>query len=82
VAQKKWAAYSKYRNSMLLKTNHSAAPWKVVHANNKKLAHLNIIRDILSKVNYPNKNKKLLQLDADIICTWKAGATKLPPLEK
>jgi len=82
VAQKKWAAYSKYRNSMLLKTNHQAAPWKIVHANNKKLAHLNLIRDLLSKINYPNKNKKILQLDADIICTWEAGATKLPPLEK
>jgi hypothetical protein len=67
---------------MLLKTNHSAAPWRVVHANNKKLAHLNLIRDLLSKINYPNKNKKLLQLDADIICIWKAGANELPPLEK
>jgi len=82
VAQKKWAEYSKYRNSMLLKTNHQAAPWKVVHANNKKLAHLNLIRDLLSKINYPNKNKKLLQLDADIISTWKPDAAELPPLEK
>jgi len=82
VAQKKWAAYSKYRNSMLLKTNHASAPWTVVHANNKKLTHLNVIRNLLCKINYPNKNKKLLQLDADVICTWKPGANGLPTLEK
>jgi len=82
VAQKKWATYSKYRNNMLLKTNHSSAPWTIVHANNKKLAHLNLIRDLLSKINYPNKNKKLLQLDADIICNFKPDSTELPPLEK
>ena len=82
VAQKKWALYSKYRNSMLLKTNHISAPWKIIHANNKKLAHLNVIRDLLSQINYPNKNKKILKLDPDIICTWKPGASELPALEK
>ncbi|WP_281971372.1 MULTISPECIES: polyphosphate kinase 2 [unclassified Polynucleobacter] len=82
VAQKKWGTYSKYRNSMLLKTNHISAPWNIIHANNKKLAHLNVIRDLLSKINYPNKNKKILKLDPDIICTWKPGAAELPALEK
>ena len=82
VAQKKWAAYSKYRNSMLLKTNHISAPWNIIHANNKKLAHLNVIRDLLSKINYPNKNKKILKLDPDIICTWKPDSKELPRLER
>jgi polyphosphate kinase 2 len=82
LAQQKWAAYSKYRNSMLIITNHLSAPWRVVHANTKKMAHINLIRDLLSKINYPNKNKKILKLDPDIICTWEPNSKDLPRLEK
>lgn len=66
-AQKKWNAYSTYRNAMLLKTSTAEAPWTIVRANNKKQAHLNLIRHLLLRLNYAGKNKRLLKPNADII---------------
>jgi polyphosphate kinase 2 len=81
-AQKKWDAYSKARDQMLKKTNTSDAPWTVVCANDKKLAHLNLIRDLLSRVDYPDKDKKILKVDPQIVLTWSADSKKLPKLSK
>jgi polyphosphate kinase 2 (PPK2 family) len=69
-AQKKWNAYSTYRNAMLLKTSTVEAPWTIVRANNKKEAHLNLIRHLLLQVNYAGKNKRLLKPNADVIFTF------------
>jgi polyphosphate kinase 2 len=78
-AQKKWSAYSKCRNDMLLTTSTSRAPWTIVRANDKKLAHLNLIRNLLSRVSYPKKNKDLLKADKSIIFEWNG---KISDLEK
>jgi polyphosphate kinase len=69
-AQKKWNAYSTYRNAMLLKTSTAEAPWTIVRANNKKQAHLNLIRHLLLQLNYAGKNKRLLKPNTDIIFTF------------
>jgi polyphosphate kinase 2 len=69
-AQKKWKAYSTYRNAMLLKTSTAEAPWTIVRANNKKEAHLNLIRHLLLQINYADKNKRLLRPNADIVFTF------------
>jgi polyphosphate kinase len=69
-AQNKWKAYSTYRNAMLLKTSTVEAPWTIVRANNKKEAHLNLIRHLLLQVNYGGKNKRLLKPNADIVYTF------------
>jgi polyphosphate kinase 2 len=47
VAQKKWKAYSKARDEMLLRTNAPNAPWMVVHTDHKKEARLAVIRHML-----------------------------------
>lgn len=77
-AQKKWLAYSKARDTMLKHTNTSAAPWTVINANDKKLAHLNLIRDLLIKMPYPNKNVKLLKVDSEIVISWPCNSKKTP----
>ena len=69
-AQKKWNAYSTYRNTMLLKTSTAEAPWTIVRANNKKQAHLNLIQHLLLRINYAGKNKRLLRPNEDIIFTF------------
>ncbi|CAM3643652.1 polyphosphate kinase 2 [Polynucleobacter antarcticus] len=79
-AQKKWLAYSKARDAMLLRTNCISAPWTVVDANDKKLAHLNLIRNLLSNMSYPNKDRKLLKIDPSIVKNWPSTSKKLPPL--
>ena len=79
-AQKMWNAYSEARDEMLKKTSSSDAPWTVINANDKKLAHLNLIADLLSRVNYPDKNKKILKMDPKIVLAWPANSKKLPKL--
>ena len=81
-AQKKWNAYSEARDLMLKHTSSSDAPWTVISANDKKLAHLNLIRDLLARVTYPNKDKKLLKIDPNIVLSWPANSKKLPKLYK
>ena len=80
-AQKKWLAYSKARDAMLKKTNNSDAPWTVIRANDKKIAHINLIQHLLTTLSYPNKNKKILKFDPQIVVQWPSSATKLPWLE-
>jgi polyphosphate kinase 2 len=78
-AQKKWSAYSKCRNDIFLTTSTNRAPWTIIRANDKKLAHLNLIRNLLSRVSYPKKNKDLLKTDKSIIFEWNG---KISDLEK
>lgn len=79
-AQKNWQAYSTARDLMLKKTNSLEAPWTVIQANDKKLAHLNLIRDLLSRLSYPQKDKKILKVATKIVVTWPANSSKLPKL--
>ena len=81
-AQKLWDAYSAARNQMLKQTSSALAPWTVISANDKKLAHLNLIANLLSRVNYPDKDKKILKIDPKIVLTWPANSKKLPKLFK
>lgn len=74
VALKKWKAYSQARDEMLLHTHSDAAPWHVVRADNKRLARLNVIRDLLSRIDYAGKNQALIQPDTDIVFEFSADA--------
>jgi len=66
-AQEHWDDYSKARDDMLIQTHSRYAPWVVVDANDKHEARLNIIRDILSRVDYKGRHKKLKPPDPAIV---------------
>jgi polyphosphate kinase 2 len=63
VAIKHWRAYSKARDAMLMRTHTKVAPWHIVRADNKMLARLNLMRHILSRLQYSGKKIKLVQPD-------------------
>lgn len=67
VALKHWKAYTRARDDMLLRTHIPIAPWRIVRADNKKLARLNLIRDMLSRLHYGGKNTRLAQPNLDIV---------------
>lgn len=67
VAIKKWKDYSDARDAMLMRTSHDAAPWYVVKADRKKIARLNVIRHLLSGLEYRGKDSKLLKVDPSIV---------------
>ncbi len=66
VALKRWSAYSAARDAMLLQTHTTAAPWRIVRAGNKRLARLNLMRDILSRLHYAGKRTRRVEPDPDI----------------
>ncbi|WP_296706009.1 polyphosphate kinase 2 [Rhodoblastus sp.] len=54
-AVKRWKLYSEARNDMFARTHSVFAPWIIIKADDKKAARLNIIRDLLSRCEYPGK---------------------------
>ncbi|CAM3792084.1 polyphosphate kinase 2 [Roseateles saccharophilus] len=77
VAQKKWKAYGKARDAMLRHTHHAAAPWAVVRADDKEQARLNLMRHVLRRLHYPDKNPELLAVDEAVVLDWAVDAA--PP---
>ena len=61
-----WKAYTDARNAMLLRTHTTLSPWQIVHADNSRLARLNLIRKALAKLHYEGKNHDVVQPDPDV----------------
>ncbi len=72
VAVKHWKAYSRARDEMLTRTHIEVAPWRIVHADNKRLARLNLMRDILSRLHYAGKKDTLIRPDPEIVFEFSA----------
>ncbi len=66
-AQKLWKEYSEARNLMFLNTSHPDAPWTILDANDKKLARIELMKHLLSKLDYPDKDETLLSADEKLI---------------
>lgn len=57
--------YSKAKLEMLSRTHTPYSPWIIVDANDKKRARINIIRDILSHIEYEGKENASVALAPD-----------------
>lgn len=71
-AIKKWKPYSLARNEMLARSHTTMAPWTIVRANDKYLTRLNVIKDLLSRLNYADKDERLVLPDPRVILTYDA----------
>jgi polyphosphate kinase 2 len=69
-----WKDYSKARDRMFARTHAAISPWTVVRADDKDHARLNIIRDLLWRLEYPDRPKKLQRPDPEIVFTYDASA--------
>ncbi len=67
VALAHWDAYTQARDAMLLRSHTAAAPWLIVRTDSKRHARLNLIRDILSRLDYAGKRQAFVQPDRDIV---------------
>jgi polyphosphate kinase 2 len=67
VALKYWNAYSKARDEMLARTSTAAAPWTIVGADDKHRARLNIIRDLVGRIECPGIGKHIGVPDPGIV---------------
>jgi len=68
-SHKKYEEYQKAKEDMFLATHTAYAPWITVNANDKKRARLNIIRDILSQIDYEGKDEDIVA-DSEIISMY------------
>ncbi|TWF53163.1 polyphosphate kinase 2 [Neorhizobium alkalisoli] len=59
-ALNKWPDYTAKRDRMLRDTHTKQSPWTVVLSNDKRRAHLNVIRHILLSLDYDGKDKKAI----------------------
>ena len=81
-AIKFWKQYSMARNEMLARSNNAIAPWTLVLANDKRLARLNIIKDVLGRLHYADKNKQLTRPDPNIVFAYDVSNLETGQLAK
>lgn len=61
-----WKKYSKARNEMFSRTS-DIVPWNVVRADDKRLARLSVIKDLLTCLHYAGKDTELIRPNPDIV---------------
>jgi len=66
-ALKHWKDYSRARDEMLRRTHTAFAPWRIVRAEDKRAARLNLIRDLLGRLHYGGKDKRLVVPDPRVV---------------
>ena len=72
-ALKKWDEYTLARDKMLVHTHNLITPWIVVHADDKPSARVNLIKDMLSRLEYEGKEERLILPDPEIVATFEAS---------
>jgi polyphosphate kinase 2 (PPK2 family) len=81
-ALKYWKAYSAARNEMLARTHTQIAPWTLVHADDKRAARLNIIRDLLNRLSYDGKDARLTRPDRAVVASYDPAGKRATQLAK
>lgn len=72
-ALNRWDDYTAARDLMLKETHTDVAPWTVVRANDKRRARINIIRHILSSLDYDGRDEAVIgEVDSKILGSWKS----------
>lgn len=66
-ALKRWDAYSRARNAMLARTHNAVTPWTIVRADNKRLARLNLMKDLLTRLHYGKKDETALVVNPAVV---------------
>ena len=66
-ALKRWKDYSRARDEMLRRTHSAFAPWRIVRADDKKSARINVMRDVLNRLHYKGKDEKRITPDTRVV---------------
>jgi polyphosphate kinase 2 len=75
-AHKQWDEYSQARNIIFARTHHLTAPWTVVRADDKQSARINVIKDMLFRLDYKGKDDALVLPDSDIVFNYEESYLK------
>ncbi len=75
-AAKLWDKYSKARDAMLARTHTPVAEWTVVRADDKRQARINVMKDMLARLDYAGKDEKLTIADPTVILRYDQAMAK------
>ena len=75
VAVKKWDSYTQARDEMFSHTHTGTAPWIVVRTDSKKQARINIIRDLVQRIECPRRSEHPGLSDRNIVFSY-SGARR------
>ena len=56
----KWNEYTAAIKDLLIHTHTETSPWTVIKSNDKRRAHLSLLRSFLSRLDYEDKDAKLV----------------------
>ncbi|MEY4641805.1 MAG: hypothetical protein RLZZ227_1799 [Pseudomonadota bacterium] len=66
-AMEHWHDYTVAKEAMLQRTHTAASPWIIVEADDKHATRLNVIRDILQRLDWPKRARRLVAPDPDLV---------------
>lgn len=69
-AVKRWEEYSDARNEMLARTHTMVAPWTIVRADDKPSARINLIRDLLTRLEFKGKMRQADLSDPNVVFSF------------
>ncbi len=75
-AERHWSDYSRARNEMFARTHAPLSPWMVIRADRKRVARLNLIKDLLLRLNYDGKDESLVLPNPDVVFTYDEACLK------
>ena len=75
VAAKHWRDYTEARDVMLGRT-HAPVPWILVRADDKPAARLNLIRDLVTRIDCPDKSRDVPRPDPRVLFRWSPNRAK------
>ena len=58
---------------MLARSHVPMAPWTLVRANDKRLTRLNVIKDLLGRLEYADKDEDFVQPDRQVVFPYDAS---------
>ncbi|WP_371702724.1 polyphosphate kinase 2 [Cupriavidus sp. L7L] len=61
-----WKKYSKARNEIFARTS-DIVPWNVVRADDKRVARLSVIKDLLTRLHYADKDDELIRPNPEVV---------------
>ena len=67
VAVKHWELYTEARDQMFARTSSPLSPWIVVRADDKRVARLNVMRDLIARLACPQTDKHLAVPDLGVV---------------
>ena len=69
----RWDAYTRARDAMFMRTHTSITPWRIVRTDDKRIARLEVIRDLLTQFAYRKKAEQLVLPDPGVVFEFDAA---------